>query len=458
MTLTEDEGKENSAYPVQFTDHYGPKSVRGPESLVQTKKVKNRTPEFQMFGYGGGGIGLNKEKVVQTRGRWDFSGYITSTKGSVWYNTLRWKLKENSLEWQPTHNNLFHTAFALQHNAKRFYMTVHVSGKLAKRSDRIKSRLKFGEKGRKDEEIVTKIEWAKGYSCPSQLDREAQYLHEAMGMANMNKVPVEIPGALAASYHPVIANQVPPTMPTPLPLPGPQHAQQHPSLRPLLGSESSANVGGEVSTAGNSIHHLLAELSMAAAGFTRRLPQPPRPPPLETSRPAATEAEDNSENSEGSSSSVTLVNSAVATQAEQESPDKPEPDTWQDESAEEEKDEEEKKEIGPRNQGNGGWLGVTAVLLYWLGRMGVLFLGLAAIVGRPPKAKGKRNRKGSNLKPKFLEADGASMSSRAKIPAARSPYSPRGRLRGRYRQRTHLSVDVGTQKRRGWKEDVQLSA
>jgi hypothetical protein len=125
VTLTEDDGEEariqhRSACPVKFTDHYGPKCVRGPESLVQTRKIQNRTPEVQLFGYGAGGLGIDKEKVVQTSGRWDFSGYISSTKESIWYNCLRWELKENSLEWQPTHNNLFHTAFALEHNATRF--------------------------------------------------------------------------------------------------------------------------------------------------------------------------------------------------------------------------------------------------------------------------------------------------------------------------------------------------
>lgn len=276
VTLGEDDGEEariqhRSGCPVKFTDHYGPKCVRGPESLVQTRKTKNRTPEVQLMGYGAGGLGINKEKVVQTKNRWDFSGYISSTKDSIWYNKLRWELKENSLEWQPTHNNQFHTAFALEHNATRFYMTVHVSGKLAKLSDKLRSRLKFGEKGGKDQEIVTKIEWAEGYCCPLRLDRIAQDLHDAMGYANMVKVPVELPGAMAASYHPAITSQITPPVQTQPPLSNAQTAQQQPSLRPWLASGLPASAGGELSTMGHPMQHLpaltLEELSMAAAGF-----------------------------------------------------------------------------------------------------------------------------------------------------------------------------------------------
>ncbi|KAJ4290167.1 hypothetical protein N0V88_006676 [Collariella sp. IMI 366227] len=187
-----------SLCPIRFTDYYGPRSIRGEESVVQTKKVKNGTPEVQLFGYGLGGFGLNKEKAILTKNRWDFSGHIDGTNGCAWYNSLRWELKENSLEWQPTHSNVFHTAFAMEHNAEKFYMTVQVSGKLARLSERVKHRLRYGGKGSRDEEIITKFEWAEGYSCLTQLDPLAKNLHEMMGLKNMEGVPVEMPSAYPA--------------------------------------------------------------------------------------------------------------------------------------------------------------------------------------------------------------------------------------------------------------------
>ncbi|EAQ89290.1 hypothetical protein CHGG_05909 [Chaetomium globosum CBS 148.51] len=456
VTLTEDDGEEariqhRSACPVKFTDHYGPKCVRGPESFVQTKKIQNRTPEVQLFGYGAGGLGMNREKIVQTRGRWDFSGYISSTKESIWYNRLRWELKENSLEWQPTHSNLFHTAFALEHNATRFYMTVHVSGKLAKLSDKIKNKLKFGEKGSKDQEIVTKIEWAEGYSCPLRLDEVARDLHEAMGYANMTKVPVEIPDALAASYHPAVTNPVTPTLTVQPPPDNPQVPQIHPLTRPCLEPRPSGSTG-ETSMMGNPVQHLpgltLEELSMAAAGFAYHPSHPPRPPPLSTSAPPAAEHEAISE----SSSSVTLVDSAVPTQVG-EGESEPASDTGQ--KGWKQKTDKSKSKVG----GGMVWLGVTAMLLYWLGKVGVLLSGLASVVAVPstPTLETPKGKKRNKNKVKMIGADGASESSRTRTSAIKLGYLVRGRPRGRRGQRPYLNVDVGRRKRQQW-EDIESNS
>jgi hypothetical protein len=457
VTLTEDDGEEAEiphrfGCPVKFTDHYGPKCVRGPESFVQTRKIQNRTPEVQLFGYGAGGLGINKEKVIQTRGRWDFSGYISSTKDSIWYNRLRWELKENSLEWQPTHSNLFHTAFALEHNATRFYMTVHVSGKLAKLSDKIKSKLKFGEKGGKDQEIVTKIEWAEGYSCPLRLDEAARDLHEAMGYANMTKVPVEIPDALTASYHPAITNPVTPTLSVEPPPGNPQVPQIQPPTRPWLEARPLASTGGETSLVGNPMKHLpaltLEELSMAAAGFAHYPSHPPRPPPLKTSVPAAAGHEEISE----SSSSVTLVNSTVPTQVG-EGDSEPATDTCQ-------KDWERNTDKSKsRSAGSAGWLGVTAILLYWLAKVGVLLSGLATVVAVPstPRLEGSKGKKRNKNKLKMIGIDGGSESSRTKTSAMKLGHPVRGRPRARRGQRPYLNVDVGRRKRQQW-EDIESNS
>lgn len=90
VTLATDDGEEGavearSVCPVKFTDHYGPKTIHGEETLIQTKRTKNRTPYVEGFGYGAGGLGVDKQKVMQTRSRWIFSGHMSSTKGNIWY-------------------------------------------------------------------------------------------------------------------------------------------------------------------------------------------------------------------------------------------------------------------------------------------------------------------------------------------------------------------------------------
>ncbi|KAK0671172.1 hypothetical protein QBC41DRAFT_316062 [Cercophora samala] len=212
VKLTEEDGEDarvehRSSCPVKFTDHYGPKHIRGRETLVHTRRIVNRTPNVNVMGYGAGGLGIDKEKTVTGGSRWNFEGHISSTKGSIWYNTLQWELKENTFEYQPSHNNLIHTAFVLEHNATRFYMTVEISGKLAKLSDKFKKKLKFGDR---EKEIVTKIEWANGYSCPLRLDRMARELHLQMEYENMARIPMEMPDALPAHYRPVATPPMPP--------------------------------------------------------------------------------------------------------------------------------------------------------------------------------------------------------------------------------------------------------
>ncbi|KAK4178607.1 hypothetical protein QBC36DRAFT_324379 [Triangularia setosa] len=255
VKLTEEDGEDariehRSSCPVKFTDHYGPKHIRGRETLVQTRKIVNRTPNVNVMGYGAGGLGIDKEKTVTGGSRWNFEGHISSTKGSIWYNTLQWELKENTFEYQPTHNNLIHTAFVLEHNATRFYMTVEISGKLAKLSDKFRKKLKFGDR---EKEIVTKIEWASGYSCPLRLDRMARELHLQMEYENMARIPMEMPDALPAHYRPV---GITPSRP-------PVHHQERPSVE-------------TVQPAGR-----IEEMSSGTSDANVQLPHPPeRPLPL----------------------------------------------------------------------------------------------------------------------------------------------------------------------------------
>lgn len=117
----------------------------------------------------------------------------------MWYNTLRWNLDENVSETQSLHSNVIRTAFALEHNAERFYIKVNISGKLSSRSDRFKNKFKFGS----DQGIVTTmIEWRDGYHCPKVLDKIAESLPFDMQRENLANVSMEMPDALSASFGP----------------------------------------------------------------------------------------------------------------------------------------------------------------------------------------------------------------------------------------------------------------
>lgn len=52
-----------------------------------------------VLGYGVGGLGIDKEKIVIGGSCWNFEGYIFLMKGLIWYNILKWELKENIFEY-----------------------------------------------------------------------------------------------------------------------------------------------------------------------------------------------------------------------------------------------------------------------------------------------------------------------------------------------------------------------
>ncbi|KAK3337060.1 hypothetical protein B0T19DRAFT_437743 [Cercophora scortea] len=151
------------------------------------------------MGFGIGGVGVTEEQTAVSGSRWSFSGHLGRSKGSPWDNKLQWHLDENVQEAQPMHSNVIHTAFALEHNASMFYMTVEVTGRLQDTSDRIINKLRFG--GKKDS-VTTKIHWKEPYSSRLWLDKIARDLPLAMEYENMSKVPVEVPDASSAEFRP----------------------------------------------------------------------------------------------------------------------------------------------------------------------------------------------------------------------------------------------------------------
>ncbi|KAK4170177.1 hypothetical protein QBC43DRAFT_305527 [Cladorrhinum sp. PSN259] len=369
VTLAEEDSEEGlikhrSTWPVKFTGSYGPTQLRGRETLVQTRKLKNRTPHVQVMGHGAGGIGDDKEEIVTGTSRWNFYGHISSTGGSIWSNTLQWELHANKLERQPKHNNVIHTAFALEHNATRFYMIVEVSGKLAKFKDKLKEKLKFGDK---NNDIVTKVEWSKDYSSNKRLDTAARDLHLEMELENMRKVPVEMPDALPAQFHPAMTS---PQSTAGMCAHGSAglHAVQRPHDRAYLKPPTHSASTIEAPRMSGYLQHLpeatLENLSLAA-NLT-----PPMPSILRPARSNQTEMDQLSDRS----GSATLVNS----QAEAD-----ELTTQCRDMVSSEGSENAASSAAASNLENEVQAQLkTMLLLQWLRKMSLLILGLmAGVVG-----------------------------------------------------------------------------
>ncbi|KAK3904443.1 hypothetical protein C8A05DRAFT_31770 [Staphylotrichum tortipilum] len=315
--------------PVKFTQHFGPHEMRGKETLVQSRRAKKRTPQVEVMGYGVGGMGLDNEKVVQTTSRWRFSGRTTSDGGGIWDNKLQWELQENKLEREPTRANRLHTAFAFQHNASRFYMTVTVSGKLAKSPDKIKTLFHFGKrKDGKPQEMVTKIEWPDGYDCPQRLDRIAQDLRFVMELENMSAVPIELPAAQLATFGPVNSNGL-----TGLAVSGTQQACLPSSgstlgLDPERPTPPAAIEWRPLQTEQALIHPAqptLDQMSLAAAPAPLQLPPaPPRPSPPAVTRPVEQDPSQDAPASMSSSITIQIPESAQTSQTGQHQTEPPE--------------------------------------------------------------------------------------------------------------------------------------
>ncbi|KAK3952573.1 hypothetical protein QBC32DRAFT_341098 [Pseudoneurospora amorphoporcata] len=135
--------------------------------------------------------------------RWAFSGHLDSSNGGHIYNRLIWSLDENFLEQQSLHKPTIHTAFALQHSAKGFTMTVDVNGRLEAWTDRFKTKVKKrfgGNKAKSRDTASIKFQWSQGYTSSSWLDENARGLPHAMEYENMLSIPVEMPDALPANF------------------------------------------------------------------------------------------------------------------------------------------------------------------------------------------------------------------------------------------------------------------
>lgn len=194
-----------SECPVLITDYYGPGQIVGTSKRVLIRKSLKVEPSVNVIGNGGSLGGFTKETAFEHESRWTFRSHRVPegrTSGKKWgHRILRWEMTENDIE-RSTHSNKVYTAFAYEHSGQPFLMKIEISGKLKKRSDRLKANLgkKFGPRARKQEDISTTLVGAYlGHRRP--LDELARGLASAMEMQNYMLSPLVIPGAQAASFQ-----------------------------------------------------------------------------------------------------------------------------------------------------------------------------------------------------------------------------------------------------------------
>lgn len=207
----DDEQLHTSGSNVFMTGSYGPKQLRGPPKSEFITQYGEVMPQIDVGGIVGiGGMGGGKEKHRTNTDCWRFSGHLKSVNGCRYFNRLVWKLHENSLEDTPSHGTLFHTAFAVGHNARPFHLTVGVNGTLARKWDKLKSKTREcftfgGSKHQPQNEAAIKFQWSRGYASailPYPLNDLAKDLAPAMEAENVNGIPVVVSEAQPATYYP----------------------------------------------------------------------------------------------------------------------------------------------------------------------------------------------------------------------------------------------------------------
>ncbi|KAF7897940.1 uncharacterized protein EAF01_008906 [Botrytis porri] len=192
---------------LHITDQYGPKQLYGPERRMLVKKNLLLTPNINILGNGGGGVGLDTSKEVILSSRWIFNGRLRPAthpthKGrhTAIYRTLEWELTESEFEQHTTHSNMIHTAFAFEHDGRPFLMEVNIKGKLKSTKDNILRHLKFSSDQDKSKgSSTTFVHLPRGDRNSTRLDILANSLPRMMEMENLEVVPTEIPDALPAS-------------------------------------------------------------------------------------------------------------------------------------------------------------------------------------------------------------------------------------------------------------------
>lgn len=206
-----------SECPVLITDYYGPGQIVGTSKKVLVRKALKIEPSVNVAGNGGSLGGITTQKAFEHESRWTFRSHRVPeerSSGKKWgHRILKWEMTENDIE-KSTHSNKVYTAFAYEHSGQPFLMKIEISGKLRKRSDRLKANLgrKFGPRARKQEDISTTLVGAYlGHRRP--LDELARGLASDMEMKNYLSSPLVVHDAQPASFQQVAYDAISSTNP-----------------------------------------------------------------------------------------------------------------------------------------------------------------------------------------------------------------------------------------------------
>ncbi|KAF7889172.1 hypothetical protein EAF00_009472 [Botryotinia globosa] len=172
-------------------NRFGPRELFDEERKVPERKNVQFTPNFTVFGNGGGGFGFDRVKDSVCSSRWNFKGQLIpavypNQQGHQTgvYRTLKWDLIESDFETQATHGDVIYTAFAFEHASDAFYMKVKIEGKLKSPKDRIRRCLKFSSRAKGSKVTTLFLEPPRKIGSGTQLDALADALPRAMEIKN----------------------------------------------------------------------------------------------------------------------------------------------------------------------------------------------------------------------------------------------------------------------------------
>ncbi|KAJ5797951.1 uncharacterized protein N7503_007247 [Penicillium pulvis] len=203
---------------LQLTHDFGPRQLEGKPTNVTTKNVMHLTPELNVLGNGGGGLGCDREQTFTQSSRWTFTGNLlpgsrfilrpqndNGTRAMV-YRTLKWELSGDDFSRQSTHSNVIQTAFTLEHDMDPFYIRVEIQGKLKKGSGRFKSNVKQllrfpRQSQQKDAKSLILVFPDKDKKPIRRLDPIVKGLPLQMERLNFEGLRVQLPDSLPVSFR-----------------------------------------------------------------------------------------------------------------------------------------------------------------------------------------------------------------------------------------------------------------